>query len=266
RKLLYRKIGRKLHHFFGGRLEIMGLGGAALNPEVEQFLRDAEFPFLVGYGLSEAAPLISGGPEGDSSILAGSAGKPVPGVEVRINKPDPSSGIGEIFARGPNIMQGYWNNPQASQEALTEDGWLRTGDLGSMDAQGNLCVRGRSKSVIVLSNGENIYPEAVEQKLNSYPLVLDSLVIENDSLLEAWIYPDYDLLAEQAQGEQRDDRKDNLTTELERIRKNVNRRLAPASRLTAVFVQQEPFVQTATHKIKRYLYTAEKLRSSSEEG
>ena len=258
RKLLFRQIGRKLHCFFGGRLKIMGLGGAALNPDVEQFLRDAEFPFLVGYGLSEAAPLISGGPEGDSSILPGSAGKPVPGVEVRINEPDPESGVGEIFARGPNIMQGYWNNPQATRDALTEDGWLRTGDLGCMDAQGNLCIRGRSKSVIVLSNGENVYPEAIEHRLNSSPFVLDSLVIENGSVLEAWIYPDYDLFAEQAQGQE------SLITELERIRKDVNKRLAPASRLSAVFEQRQPFIKTATHKIKRYLYTAETLRSNIE--
>ena len=264
RKLLFRQIGRKLRRFFGGHLEIMGFGGAALNPEVEQFLRDAGFPFLVGYGLSEAAPLISGGPEGDRSILLGSAGKPVPGVEVRISEPDPRTGVGEIFARGPNIMQGYWNNPQATREALTEDGWLRTGDLGCMDAQGNLCVRGRSKSVIVLSNGENIYPEAIEHRLNNFPLVLDSLVLENGSVLEAWIYPDYDLLAEQAQGKKRDDQKKALATELEWIRKDVNNRLAPASRLSAVFAQQHPFVKTATHKIKRYLYTAETLRSGTE--
>jgi len=260
RKLIFRQIGSKLHRFFGGRLEVMGMGGAALNPEVEQFLCDAGFPFLVGYGLSEAAPLISGGPHGDRSILPGSAGKPVLGVEVRIAEPNPETGVGEILARGPNIMQGYWNNVQATQETLTDDGWLRTGDLGCMDKQGNLCIRGRSKSVIVLSNGENVYPEAIEHRLNNYVFVLDSLVIDNGSVLEAWLSLDYDLLVGRTRGRDSRYRQEHIAMELERVKKSINSRLAPASRLGAVFEQKEPFVKTATHKIKRYIYTAENLR------
>ncbi len=265
RKLVFRQIGARLQRFFGGRLEVLAMGGAALNPEVEQFLYDAGFPFLVGYGLSEAAPLISGGPYGDHSILPGSAGKPVLGVEVRIAAPNPETGVGEILARGPNIMQGYWDNAQATQEALSADGWLRTGDLGCMDAQGNLCLCGRSKSVIVLSNGENVYPEAIEHRLNSYALVLDSIVVDNGSVLEAWLYFDNDLLRERVQNdESRDQMQVRIAMELERIRKNVNSRLSPASRLSAVFARKEPFVKTATHKIKRYLYTAESLRKRFE--
>ncbi|WPD21053.1 MAG: AMP-binding protein [Candidatus Electrothrix scaldis] len=270
RKFLFRRIGAKLHRFFGGRLEILGLGGAALNPEVEQFLRDARFPFLVGYGLSEAAPLLSGGPFEDRSILPGSAGKPVLGVEVRIADPNPQTGVGEILARGPNIMQGYWSNPQASQESLTEDGWLHTGDLGCMDAQGNLCIRGRSKSVIVLSNGENVYPEAIEHRLISYPMVLDALVLENGPNLEAWVHLDYDNLTEQPhhtshkRSREAGSRQEQIAIELEQIRKSVNSRLGSASKLSAVFEQKQPFVKTATHKIKRYLYTAESLRREAE--
>ncbi|WLE97970.1 MAG: AMP-binding protein [Candidatus Electrothrix communis] len=266
RKLIFRQIGSKLQRFFGGRLEMMGMGGAALNPEVEQFLHDAGFPFLVGYGLSEAAPLISGGPYGDRSILPGSVGKPMLGVEVRIAEPNPETRVGEILARGPNIMQEYWDNAQATQEALTDDGWLRTGDLGCMDKQGNLCIRGRSKSVIVLSNGENVYPEALEHRLNSYVVVLDSIVVDNGSVLEAWLYLDNDLLRQRVQNdESRDQKQARITMELERIRKSVNSRLAPASRLSAVFARKEPFVKTATHKIKRYLYTAESLRRDFEQ-
>ncbi|MCI5166045.1 MAG: long-chain fatty acid--CoA ligase, partial [Candidatus Electrothrix sp. GM3_4] len=265
-KLIFRQIGAKLHRFFGGRLKVLAMGGAALNPEVEQFLRDARFPFLVGYGLSEAAPLISGGPYEDRRILSGSSGKPVFGVEVRIAGPNPETGVGEILARGPNIMQGYWNNAQATKETLTDDGWLRTGDLGCMDAQGNLCIRGRLKSVIVLSNGENVYPEAIEHRLNSHVLVLDSLVVDNDSVLEAWLHLDDDLLSKRVQGdESRDQKQARIAKKLDLIRKSVNSRLAPSSRLSVVFARTEPFVKTATHKIKRYLYTAENLRKGPDE-
>ncbi|HER63491.1 MAG TPA: long-chain fatty acid--CoA ligase, partial [Desulfobacteraceae bacterium] len=164
RKFIYRKIGKKLLQFFGNNLEVMGIGGAAINPDVEIFLRDAGFPYLVGYGLTESSPLISGGPQGDKTILIGSAGKPVPGVDVRISNPNPETGIGEIQARGDNIMKGYWNDEEATREAMTEDGWLRTGDMGLLDGAGNLHIVGRSKSVIVLASGENIYPEAIEHK------------------------------------------------------------------------------------------------------
>ncbi|WP_339138371.1 MAG: AMP-binding protein [Candidatus Electrothrix sp. GW3-4] len=269
RRWFFPQIGARLHQFFGGRLVIMGMGGAALNPEVELFLRDAGFPFLVGYGLSEAAPLISGGPYEDSSILPGSVGKPVLGVEVRIAEPSPKTGIGEILVRGPNIMQGYWQNPQATEEVLAEDGWLRTGDLGCMDAQGNLCICGRSKSVIVRSNGENVYPEAIEHRLNSCFFVLDSLVIDNGSVLEAWLHLDYDLLAKRIGRKDKHDKCDrqywqeHILLELEQLRKNVNKRLATASRLSAAFEHKSPFVKTATHKIKRYLYTAESLRKGA---
>jgi len=259
RRLVYRKIGAKLLTFFGGRLEVMGIGGAALNPEVEIFLRDAGFPFLVGYGLTETSPLISGGPKGDDTIRLGSAGKPVPGVEVRIHDPDPKTGIGEILARGPNVMQGYWKDPEVTDETFTDDGWLKTGDLGRVDEPGNLHIKGRSKSVIVLANGENVYPEAIEHKLNAYPFVVESLVIENRNMLEAWIYPDYEYVDAETLGQSRQQRYGYITAELDRIRKEVNGQLGSMSRLSRVLERREPFIKTATHKIKRYLYTADSM-------
>jgi long-chain acyl-CoA synthetase len=259
RRLLYRKIGAKLYDFFGGRLEVMGIGGAALNPEVESFLRDAGFPFLAGYGLTESAPLIAGGPKGDKSVSLGSVGKPVPGVEVRIDDPDPKTGIGEIFARGPNIMRGYWHDQEVTDETLTDDGWLKTGDLGYVDELGNLLVKGRSKSVIVMANGENVYPEAIEHKLNTYPFVVESLVVENRNMLEAWIYPDYEFVDAQTTGQSRQQRHEYVSAELERIRKEVNAQVSSISRLSRVLERREPFIKTATHKIKRYLYSADSM-------
>ncbi|MHB8811547.1 MAG: AMP-binding protein [Desulfobulbaceae bacterium] len=261
RKFVYRKIGKKLLAFFGGALEVMGIGGAALNPEVEEFLRDARFPYLVGYGLTESAPLLSGGPQGDRTIALGSSGKPVPGVEIRIAQPDPATGIGEIQARGPNIMRGYWNDDEATKEALLEGGWLRTGDMGLLDQAGNLHIEGRSKSVIVLASGENIYPEAIEHKLNAYPLVVESLVIENNGMLEAWIYPDYEFIDTQTTGQSRQQRHHYITTALERIRGEVNALLPTTSKLSRIIERREPFTKTATHKIKRYLYSEKHMHA-----
>jgi len=256
RRIAFRAIGKRLQAFFGGRLVVMGIGGAALNPEVESFLREARFPFIVGYGMTESAPLIAGGPQGDGSIRHGSTGKPIPGVEVRIADPD-EQGIGEIQVRGPNVMQGYWGDPEATDSAFTEDGWLRTGDLGLLDEVGNLHIRGRSKSVIVMANGENVYPEAIEHKLNRYPLVLESLVLENRGVLEGWIYPDYDHIDAVTAGQSRNERAAFIAEELENIRREVNGQLPAASRLSRIVERREPFIKTATHKIKRYLYSAD---------
>ncbi|MCL7487854.1 MAG: AMP-binding protein [Desulfobulbaceae bacterium] len=255
RKLIYRKIGKKLLQFFGNNLEVMGIGGAAINPDVEIFLRDAGFPYLVGYGQTESSPLISGGPQGDTTITIGSSGKPVPGVDVRISNPNPETGIGEIQARGDNVMKGYWNDEEATREALIEDGWLRTGDMGLLDEIGNLHILGRSKSIIVLASGENIYPEAIEHKLNSYPFVVESLVVENNGMLEAWIYPDYEFIDMETTGQSRQQRHKYIMEHLDRMRSEVNKQLPTTSRLSRVIERREPFIKTATHKIKRYLYS-----------
>jgi long-chain acyl-CoA synthetase len=254
RKLVYRKIGKKLIAFFGGNLQLMGIGGAALNPDVEKFLHEARFPYLIGYGLTECAPLIAGGPAGDKTIAIGSTGKPIPGVQVKIAKPDPATGIGEITACGANVMLGYFNDEEATEAVLSKDGWLSTGDLGFMDQEGNLHVCGRSKNIIVLSNGENVYPEAIEHKLNTYHWVVESLLIENSGQIEAWVYPDYEFIDDRTAGSSRIDRRAFIENLLESMRKDLNEQLPKSSRLAKVFERREPFIKTATHKIKRYLY------------
>ena len=259
RKMIYRKAGAKLLAFFGGRLVLTGIGGAALNPEVELFLRDSDFPFLVGYGLTEAAPLLAGGPHGDDTVVLGSTGKPIPRVQLRIADPHPDTGIGEILASGPNIMQGYLNDPEATKDSFTEDGWLKTGDLGFIDGVGNLHIKGRSKSVIVMSNGENVYPEAIEHKINSFPFVLESLVVENRGMLEAWVYPDYEFIDDKTMGQSRIQRHEYITSMFEEMRTTVNEQLTATSRLARILERREPFTKTATHKIKRYLYSADTM-------
>ncbi|MCP3890143.1 MAG: long-chain fatty acid--CoA ligase [Desulfobulbaceae bacterium] len=254
RKLIFRKIGQKLQAFFGGKLELMGIGGAALNPDVEKFLNEAQFPYLIGYGMTESAPLIAGGPLGDKTITIGSTGKPIPGVEVKIIDPDPATGIGEITICGPNVMQGYFEDDEATESTLGADGWLSTGDLGYVDKKGNLHVSGRSKNVIVMANGENVYPEAVEHKINAYNWVVESLVVENNGQLEAWVYPDYEFIDEETGGKSRSERREYLAQQLESMRKELNSELPKASRMAKVFERREPFIKTATHKIKRYLY------------
>jgi long-chain acyl-CoA synthetase len=255
RRLIYRKIGAKLCTFFGGNLQLMGVGGAALNPEVEQFLYEARFPYLVGYGMTESAPLIAGGPAGDTTITVGSTGKPIPGVQVKIVGADPQSGIGEITVCGPNVMRGYYNDAEATEAVLTADGWLSTGDLGVFDEKGNLHVRGRSKNVIVLASGENVYPEAIEHKINTFPWVVESLVLENSGQIEAWIYPDYEFIDEQTSGGSRIDRRAYIEGLLDSMRGQLNEQLPKSSRLAKVFERREPFIKTATHKIKRFLYS-----------
>lgn len=255
RKFVYKKIGAKLIEFFGGELEVMGIGGAALNPEVEIFLKEAEFPYLIGYGLTESSPILAGGPVGDKSIAVGSTGRPFPGVQIKIVDPDPETGIGEIYGCGPNIMVGYYGDPDATAETLTEDGWLITGDLGFIDEIGNLHVSGRSKNVIVMANGENVYPEPIEHKINAYPWVVESLVVEQNGKLDGWVYPDYDYIDEQTLGQSRVERREYINKLIATLRKEVNARLSSASRLVRIVERREPFVKTATHKIKRYLYS-----------
>lgn len=255
RKFIHKKSGLKLMEFFGGRLKMMGIGGAALNPEVEKFLAEAHFPYLIGYGMTESAPLLAGGPMGDDTIAVGSTGKPIPGVQIKIEDPAPESGIGEIYACGPNITSGYYDDEEATDEVLTADGWLATGDLGLLDEQGNLHIKGKSKNVIVMSNGENVYPEAIEHKINACSWIVESLVLESNDTLEAWVYPDYEIIDELTKGKNRGERTDIIQSMLDDMRKDLNQQLSKASRITKVCERREPFIKTATHKIKRYLYT-----------
>ncbi len=254
RKKIYHKLGTKLLDFFGGNLKLMAIGGAPLNNEVENFLAKANFPYLIGYGLTEASPLLSGGPSGDLTIAVGSAGKPMPGVELRIRRPDPKSGIGEVMARGKNIMKGYYNNPTATKETIDHEGWLTTGDLGILDSQNNLFIKGRSKSVIILSHGENIYPESIEEEINSHLHVVESLVFQNHDQIEARIYLDYELINKETTGKSQQHQKEHIDILLKDIQTTVNQQLPTYSRITKIIERTEPFIKTATQKIKRYLY------------
>ena len=151
-------------------------------------------------------------------------------------------------------MLGYYNDPDATAEVIAEDGWLYTGDLGMLDEQGNLHIKGRSKNVIVLANGENVYPEVIEHRINAFHWVVESLIVENNGQLNAWVYPDYENIDEGTAGQSRTERRDYLEKLLEEMRRNVNQHLPKSSRITEVYERREPFIKTATHKIKRYLY------------
>ncbi len=252
RRLVYKRIGAKLMEFFGGNLKFIAIGGASLNPVVEGFLFEAKFPYVIGYGMTEAAPMIACFPFGDPTNVPGSTGKPMPGVQVKINDSDPANGIGEIVVRGPNVMQGYYNDIEKTKETITNDGWLLTGDLGFIDEFGNIHIRGRSKNVIVMANGENVYPEGIEHEINVYNWVVESLIVENDGKLEAWVYPDYEFIDEQTAYQPRTRRHEHLVELMETMRSEINGQLPKASRIARVCERREPFVKTATHKIKRY--------------
>ncbi|MEN8136354.1 MAG: AMP-binding protein [Thermodesulfobacteriota bacterium] len=255
RGLILAKIGGKLLDFFGGELQLMAIGGAPLNIEVEKFFHEAGFPYLIGYGLTETAPILAGGPAGDPTIAVGSSGKPVPAVAIKIVNPAPESGVGEIHAKGPNVMKGYHNNPEATAETIDAEGWLATGDLGYLDDKNNLFITGRSKSVIVLSHGENIYPETIEEKINSSIYVVESLITESGDKLIASVFPDYEFLDLETAGQTESEKHEYLMTILMNIRKTVNQQLPAYSQIYKIVERQEEFIKTATHKIKRYLYT-----------
>ncbi|MDH5299717.1 MAG: AMP-binding protein, partial [Desulfobulbaceae bacterium] len=251
---IYRQLGKRFIRFLGGRIRLVAIGGAPLNLEVEKFLARAGVPYAVGYGLTEASPLLSGGPVNDPTIAIGSAGKPIPGVEIKIVTPTPDSAIGEIHARGDNIMLGYYRNPEATRAIIDDDGWLATGDLGYLDRANNLVITGRSKNVIVLSHGENIYPESVEDKINSLPHIVESLVLADNDRLEAWVYLDYDLIDRETAGGRQQQKRQYIDELLQKTRATVNQQLPAYGRIARFVEQPEPFVKTATHKIKRYLY------------
>ena len=252
--VIHRRIGRRLLEFFGGRLRVLAIGGAALGRETEVFMRRARLPFLVGYGLTETSPLVAAGPFGDPRVATGSCGRPVTGVEVRF-RGKYADGCGEILVRGPNVMVGYFGRDDLTAESIDADGWFATGDLGFLDEAGNLHVRGRCKSVIVLSHGENIYPEIIEERLVGFPLVAEALVRANGDRLQALIYPDYDYLDALTLGRSVRGRRRFLDASLAALKQEVNGVLPPHSRLHEVTEHPEPFVKTATHKIKRYLYS-----------
>ena len=255
RKRINRIAGKKLMQTFGGELKTFCIGGAPLSSEVEKFLREAGFPYAIGYGLTETSPLVAGSDEKTTRFK--STGPALPGVEVKIDHPDPNTGEGEILVRGETVMQGYYHDPDRTAEATTADGWFRTGDLGCFDAEKYLYIKGRLKNVIVGPSGENIYPEAIESVLNRSEAVLESLVFQEQGLLAARVHLDYEKLdtefAEQHFTEPQIH--ERIVGILEEVRRQVNEQVSSFSRIGKVIEQTEPFEKTPTQKIKRYLYT-----------
>lgn len=252
RKILYRKIGQKVLESFGGRLHSFLIGGASLNYEVEIFLREARIPYGMGYGLSECSPLVAG--SFYTSLKLGSVGHIVQGVNVKIENPDPVTKVGEICVKGPNVMLGYYKNPKETKKVFTEDGWLRTGDLGYLDSDGYLFIKGRQKNVYVGPSGENIYPEIIEDKLRESLFVEESLVYVEDGKIIGRVYLDYDYLETALNTDHHDIQVKDIERILERIRRETNDKLPSFSQINKIWEQMEPFEKTPTNKIKRVLY------------
>ena len=243
---LQKKIRSGLIDSFGGRFEEVILGGAPFNPEVEDFLRSIHFPFTVGYGMTECAPIITYSKWYKSK--SGSCGVPVPGCEIRIASSDPLKEPGEIQVRGENVFLGYYKNPEATKEVFTEDGWFRTGDIGVVDSDGYLYIRGRSKCMILGPSGQNIYPEELEAVINNASYVVDSLVIEDGGGLTALIYPDYHLAEQDGIG------RDDLVTRLQTSLPDINEALPSYAQIRRIEIMPEDFERTPKRSIKRYLY------------
>ncbi|MDA7816675.1 AMP-binding protein [Sulfurimonas sp.] len=254
KKQISKIAGKKLMETFGGRVRYIGIGGVALATYVEKFLIDANFPYLIGYGLTETSPLIAA-TSMNSTPKINSTGSTLTGVEVYIKDKDPKTGEGEILVKSPSVMMGYYKDKEKSDEVM-EDGWFLTGDLGYMDKDGNLFISGRSKNVIIGASGENIYPEQLESIINHDVVVLDSLVMEKDGKLIARIHLDYEIIDTMFHAETSTDKKvkeeiDNL---LEKMRTEFNTNVSSFSRINKFVEQIDPFVKTPTKKIKRYLY------------
>ena len=256
RKKLHYLAGKKLKETFGGELHFFGIGGAKLNKTVEQFLINAKFPYAVGYGLTESSPLLAG--FNPANFRLQSTGPAMEGVTLKINNPDKHTGEGEIWAKGPNIMMGYFKDPELTSEVITPDGWLKTGDLGILDKDNYLFIRGRSKNVIVMSSGENIYPEEIESVINNFAHVLDSVVLEQKGKLVALVHFNREEI-EEAYRHLKHEFSDYADKKIEELRKElqhyVNARVNKYSQVQLIVAQNDPFQKTATQKIKRFLYT-----------
>ncbi|MCB0753549.1 MAG: AMP-binding protein, partial [Ignavibacteriae bacterium] len=254
RKKINKVAGKKLLDTFGGDLRMFCIGGAALAPDVENFLGEAKFPYAVGYGLTETAPLVTG--TDNFKVRFGAAGTVLYGMEVKIVDPDPTTNEGEVYIKGPNVMKGYYKDPENSKAVLTEDGWFKSGDLGYMDKDGYLFLRGRSKNVIIGSNGKNIYPEAIEAVINENNFVLESLVYESEKKLIARVHLNYEALDTELnlQNVNESEARKKVDEQLNLILTTVNKKVSTFSKLNKIVEQPEPFEKTPTKKIKRYLY------------
>ena len=247
---IYGQIRQKLVDALGGRFKEVIIGGAAMNPEVEEFFHRIKFPFTIGYGMTECAPLISYAPWDEFKLT--SSGKVLEGImEARIYKENPNDKLGEIQVRGENVMKGYYKNPEATAEVFTEDGWLRTGDLGTIDEDNFLYIRGRSKTMILSSSGQNIFPEEIEARLNNLPFVLESLIIERNKKLVALVYADYEALDSLGLNNP-----DSLKAVMDENLKNLNSSVAAYEKVSKIQLYPTEFEKTPKRSIKRYLYNS----------
>ena len=245
---IYGQVCKKLVDAFGGRFEQVIVGGAPLDAEVEAFLHKIKFPFTIGYGMTECGPLISY--DHNYEYVPGSCGQVLKGImEVRIDSDDPYNKVGEIQVRGENVMKGYYKNEEATKNAFTEDGWLHTGDLGTIDADNRIFIRGRSKTMILGASGQNIYPEEIESKINNLPFVMESIVIEKNGKLVALVYPDYDTV--DGTGISHTD----LPVIMEQNRVELNKQLASYEVVSEIQLYPTEFEKTPKKSIKRYLYS-----------
>lgn len=244
--ILYKQIRKKLLHAFGGNIRTLIIGGAAINQEVEDLMKLVKLPYTVGYGMTECAPLLSY--EDASKFVKNSCGKPVHRMSLRVDSSDPMTVVGELQARGDNVMMGYYKNPEATEATFTKDGWLRTGDLGLIDKDNNVFIKGRSKNLIVGASGQNIYPEEIEDKLNNQPYVIESIVVERDKKLVALVFPDYDRVSQESLDSM------GLAQLMEENRMKLNMLLPVFSRITKIEIQNQEFEKTPKRSIKRFLY------------
>ena len=245
-KKVNEKIRQQVVNAFGGNFYEIIVGGAAFNQEVEQFLKRIDFPYTVGYGATECAPIICYADY--QEFVPGSCGKPVVHMEVKIDSPDPENVPGEILARGLNVMLGYFKNEEATAQTLDEDGWYHTGDLGLMDADGNVFIKGRSKNMLLGASGQNIYPEEIEDKLNSLAMVNECVVVQRGEKLVGLVHPDYDEAATMRLNDA------DLENIMEQNRQELNTSQPPYCRLAAIEIVREEFEKTPKKSIKRYLY------------
>jgi long-chain acyl-CoA synthetase len=255
RKVLHKVAAKKLHKTFGGEIKFYGIGGAKLDPTVERFLYEGNFPYAIGYGLTETSPLLAGAVGKNRKI--GSTGIAMEGVKLRIANADPVTGEGEIQAKGENVMRGYYKAPDITKEVLTDDGWFKTGDRGTFDKHNRLFIKGRIKTMIVGASGENIYPEEIESVINKMRFVLESLVVEKKGKLVAMIHLNMEEI-EKSFKNMKTEAKQYISEKsdeiLKEIHKKVNTQVNKFSKIQKVEHQPDPFEKTPTKKIKRFLY------------
>ena len=248
--LMCRIIGMKLKATFGGHVTFYGIGGAKLDPEVEKFLLKAKFPYAIGYGLTETSPLLGYAMNGWRAV--GSLGYPVYNVQLKLHNINPETGEGEIIAKGPNVMLGYYKDPKRTKSVFTEDGWFRTSDIAVQDEKGRFYIKGRNSNMILGPSGENIYPEEIENVINNVEGVSESIVVERDGRLVALVAPQENFIQWDKEGE------DKLYEKLDAWKKKLlsitNKNVSKASQVSSVEVMKEPFEKTATQEIRRFKY------------